>query len=56
MAFDLVRPTGFVPQMFAHLVGSGFATLIFGLVAVPFTFFAGTLGAPASPTAGCSIS
>jgi ABC-2 type transport system permease protein len=51
VAFDLVRPVGFVPQMFAHLVGSSFATVIFGLVALPFIFFAGTLGAPASPTA-----
>jgi ABC-2 type transport system permease protein len=51
VAFDLVRPVWFVPQMFAHLVGSSFATVIFGLVALPFIFFAGTLGAPASPTA-----
>lgn len=51
VAFDLVRPVGFVPQMFAHLVGSSFATVIFGLVALPFIFFAGTLGAPASSTA-----
>ena len=33
VAFDLVRPTGFVPQMLAHLVGSGLASLLFVLPA-----------------------
>jgi ABC-2 type transport system permease protein len=52
VAFDLVRPTGFVPQMFAHLVGSTFAALLFVLPAVPIVFFAGSLGTPASLAAG----
>jgi ABC-2 type transport system permease protein len=52
VAFDLVRPTGFVSQMFAHLVGSGIASLLFILPAVPIVVFAGSLGAPASASAG----
>jgi ABC-2 type transport system permease protein len=51
VAFDLVRPVGFVPQMFAHLAGSSFATVIFGICALPLIFFAGKLGAPASTNA-----
>ncbi len=52
VAFDLVRPTGFVQQMFAHQIGSGFASLVFVLPAVPIVVFAGSLGAPASVAAG----
>jgi ABC-2 type transport system permease protein len=52
VAFDLVRPTGFIPQMFAHLVGSTFAAVLFVLPAVPLVFFAGSLGAPVSLSAG----
>jgi viologen exporter family transport system permease protein len=43
VAFDLVRPAGFVPQMFAHIVGSTAATGALPLVAV-----AGVLAPPAS--------
>ena len=52
VAFDLVRPTGFVPQMLAHLVGSGLASLLFVLPAVPIALFAGALAGPATITAG----
>jgi ABC-type uncharacterized transport system permease subunit len=48
VAFDLVRPVGFVPQMFAHLAGSSVSTAIFALCALPFVALAGVLGAPAS--------
>jgi ABC-type uncharacterized transport system permease subunit len=48
VAFDLVRPVGFVPQMFAHLAGSSISTAIFALAALPFVALAGVLGAPAS--------
>jgi ABC-type uncharacterized transport system permease subunit len=51
VAFDLVRPAGFVPQMFAHLAGSSFATMLFALCALPLVALAGTLGAPASGSA-----
>ena len=51
VAFDLVRPTGFVPQMFAHLVGSTCSTMLFALVALPFVALAGTLGMPHSADA-----
>ena len=52
VAFDLVRPIGFVSQMFAHLVGSGIASLLFILPAVPIVVFAGSLSGPVSVTAG----
>lgn len=51
VAFDLVRPVGFVPQMFAHLAGSSCATVMFAVVALPFVAFAGALGPPTSPNA-----
>jgi ABC-2 type transport system permease protein len=51
VAFDLVRPVGFVPQMFAHLAGSSFSTALFALAALPVIAFAGVLGGPASTTA-----
>ena len=48
VAFDLVRPMGFVKQMFAHLVGSRFATFVFILPAVPLFLFTGALRGPVS--------
>jgi ABC-2 type transport system permease protein len=51
VAFDLVRPVGFVPQMFAHLAGSSFSTALFAVAALPVIAFAGVLDAPASASA-----
>jgi len=51
VAFDLVRPVGFVPQMFAHLVGSSFSSMLFAIVALPFVALAGTLDGPAGASA-----
>lgn len=48
IAFDLVRPTGFVPQMYAHIAGSSVAVASVGLIALPFIAFAGVLAPPPS--------
>jgi len=48
VAFDLVRPSGFIQQMFAQLAGSTLSSMMFVLPALPIIYFAGTLGAPAS--------
>jgi ABC-2 type transport system permease protein len=48
VAFDLVRPAGFIPQMFAHIAGSSVAVASVGLVALPVIAFAGVLAPPAS--------
>jgi viologen exporter family transport system permease protein len=52
IAFDLVRPTGFVQQMFAQLAGSALSSLLFIIPALPLVALAGTLGGPQSWTAG----
>ncbi|MFE7622476.1 ABC transporter permease [Streptomyces sp. NPDC057509] len=51
VAFDLLRPPGFVPQMLAHLCGSSLAMLLFAVAALPVVAFAGALGPPASAMA-----
>ncbi len=48
VAFDLVRPAGFVPQMFAHIVGSSTAVGAVAIVALPFVALVGVLSAPPS--------
>lgn len=56
IAFDLIRPSGFVPQMFAHLAGSTLGWTLFVLPALPFLAIAGSLDAPASlPAAGLYV-
>ncbi len=52
VAFDLIRPVGFVPQMFAHIAGSALATMLFVVPALPIVAFVGSLDAPASASAG----
>ncbi len=52
VAFDLVRPMGFVQQMLAHMVGARAAALLFVVPAIPIIALAHGLGAPATPTAG----
>jgi len=52
VAFDLVRPLGFVQQMFAHLLGSRIGALLFVLPAVPIVTIFGALSPPASVAAG----
>ncbi|WP_306371575.1 ABC-2 family transporter protein [Nocardiopsis sp. CC223A] len=51
VAFDLLRPAGFVPQMLAHLVGSSLAMVLFAVAALPVVALAGTLGPPVSAAA-----
>jgi ABC-type uncharacterized transport system permease subunit len=51
IAFDLLRPPSFVPQVLAHLVGSSIAMGALAVVMLPFVAFAGTLALPASPAA-----
>jgi ABC-type uncharacterized transport system permease subunit len=51
IAFDLLRPASFVPQVMAHLVGSSIGMGALAIVMLPFVAFAGTLAAPASAAA-----
>ncbi|MFJ6199268.1 ABC transporter permease [Micromonospora sp. NPDC092111] len=51
IAFDLLRPAGFIPQIIAQLVGSALMMLMFTVTALPVVAVIGTLGAPASPAA-----
>ncbi|MEU8263442.1 ABC-2 family transporter protein [Micromonospora sp. NPDC048999] len=51
IAFDLLRPAGFIPQVIAQLVGSALMMTTFAVVALPVVAIIGTLGAPASPAA-----
>ncbi|MGH8889783.1 MAG: ABC transporter permease [Acidothermaceae bacterium] len=51
IAFDLMRPVGFVPQMFAQLAGSTISSCGFVVCALPIVAFTGALDAPASMTA-----
>jgi ABC-2 type transport system permease protein len=51
VAFDLLRPAGFIPQMLAHLVGASIAMVFFAVAALPVVAVIGTLGAPASAAA-----
>jgi ABC-type uncharacterized transport system permease subunit len=48
IAFDLLRPAGFIPQMLAHLVGGTLGMVLFAVVALPVVAVIGTLGPPAS--------
>lgn len=52
VAFDIMRPVGFVGQMLAHLVGSSAGYLAFMLPALPVLWAIGWLGGPASLSAG----
>lgn len=51
IAFDILRPAGFVPQMLAHLVGGTLSMVLFAVAALPLVALVGTLGLPASPAA-----
>lgn len=51
VAFDLVRPVGFVTQILSHLLGSSLATTLFAVLALPVAALAGALSGPASPLA-----
>ncbi|MER7948914.1 ABC-2 family transporter protein [Streptomyces sp. NPDC096079] len=51
IAFDILRPAGFVPQMLAHLAGGTLSMVLFALAALPLVALVGTLGPPASPAA-----
>ncbi|MFG2894800.1 ABC transporter permease [Streptomyces sp. NPDC048248] len=51
IAFDIMRPAGFVPQMLAHLVGGTLSMVLFAIAALPLVALVGTLGPPASPAA-----
>ena len=51
VAFDLLRPAGFVPQMVAHLAGASLVMAAFVVVVLPFLAVFGGLQPPASPTA-----
>ncbi|MFF7776530.1 ABC transporter permease [Streptomyces tanashiensis] len=51
IAFDILRPAGFVPQMLAHLVGGTLSMVLFATAALPLVALVGTLGPPASPAA-----
>jgi ABC-2 type transport system permease protein len=51
IAFDLVRPAGFVPQMFAHIVGSSTAVGAVAIVALPLVALVGVLSPPSSAQA-----
>jgi ABC-2 type transport system permease protein len=56
VAFDLIRPVGFMPQMFAHLAGAAVGAVMFVACALPIVAFAGALSAPASlPAAGLYV-
>jgi ABC-2 type transport system permease protein len=52
VAFDLIRPVGFIPQMFAQLAGSAVGAVMFTACALPIVAFAGALSLPASARAG----
>ncbi|MFJ6246454.1 MULTISPECIES: ABC transporter permease [unclassified Streptomyces] len=51
IAFDILRPAGFVQQMLAHLVGGTLSMVLFATAALPLVALVGTLGPPASLTA-----
>ncbi|MGW6389078.1 ABC transporter permease [Streptomyces sp. NPDC055103] len=51
IAFDILRPAGFVPQMLAHLTGGTLSMVLFALAALPLVALVGPLGPPASPAA-----
>jgi ABC-2 type transport system permease protein len=47
VAFDLMRPAGFVPQVFAHLAGSSLASTAVAVLALVPAAVVGAVGAPA---------
>jgi ABC-2 type transport system permease protein len=51
IAFDLMRPAGFVPQMFAQLAGSTLASAAFVVCVLPLVAVVGSLSGPATASA-----